>query len=63
MAEQSRQGGTGTEVVKFEDWDPAGRSFDAVTAAHAWHWVDPAAGAARAAAVLRPNGRLAVPSP
>jgi SAM-dependent methyltransferase len=60
MAEQARQGGTETEVAKFEDWDPAGRSFDAVTAAQAWHWVDPAAGAARAAAVLRPGGRLAV---
>jgi len=60
MAEQARQGGTEAEVAKFEDWDPAGRSFDAVTAAQAWHWVDPAAGAARAAAVLRPGGRLAV---
>jgi SAM-dependent methyltransferase len=60
MAEQARQGGTETEVAKFEDWAPAGRSFDAVTAAQAWHWVDPAAGAARAAAVLRPGGRLAV---
>jgi SAM-dependent methyltransferase len=60
MAEQARQGGTEAEVAKFEDWDPAGRSFDAVTAAQAWHWVDPAAGAAKAAAVLRPGGRLAV---
>jgi SAM-dependent methyltransferase len=60
MAEQARQGGTQTEVAKFEDWDPAGRSFDAVTAAQAWHWVDPAAGAVKAAAVLRPGGRLAV---
>ncbi len=60
MAEQARQGGTEAEVAKLEDWDPAGRSFDAVTAAQAWHWVDPAAGAAKAAAVLRPGGRLAV---
>jgi SAM-dependent methyltransferase len=60
MAEQARQGGTETEVGRFEDWDPAGRLFDAVTAAQAWHWVDPAAGAAKAAAVLRPGGRLAV---
>src|ERR1700739_3880268 len=42
MAEQARLGGTETEVAKFEDWDPAGRSFDAVTAAQAWHWVEPA---------------------
>jgi SAM-dependent methyltransferase len=60
MAEQARAGGTETEVAKLEDWDPAGRTFDAVTAAQAWHWVDPVAGAARAAAVLRPGGRLAV---
>ena len=60
MAELARQGGTETEVAAFEDWDPAGRTFDAVIAAQAWHWVDPAAGAAKAAAVLRPGGRLAV---
>jgi SAM-dependent methyltransferase len=60
MAELARQGGTETEVAKFEDWDPAGRTFDAVTAAQAWHWVDPVAGVAKAAAVLRPGGRLAV---
>jgi len=60
MAELARQGGTVTEVAKFEDWDPAGRSFDAVIAAQSWHWVDPVAGAAKAAAVLRPGGRLAV---
>jgi SAM-dependent methyltransferase len=60
MAELARQGGTETEVAKFEDWDPAGRTFDAVIAAQAWHWVDPVAGTAKAAAVLRPGGRLAV---
>lgn len=48
------------EVAKFEDWDPAGRGFDAVVAAQAWHWVNPVAGAAKAAAVLRPGARLAV---
>jgi SAM-dependent methyltransferase len=60
MAELARQGGTETEVAKFEDWESAGRRFDAVIAAQAWHWVDPVAGAAKAAAVLRPGGRLAV---
>jgi SAM-dependent methyltransferase len=55
MAELARQGGTETEVAKFEDWDPADRTFDAVIAAQAWHWVDPVAGAAKAAAVLRPG--------
>ena len=60
MAELARRGGTETEVAKFEDWESAGRTFNAVIAAQAWHWVDPVAGAAKAAAVLRPGGRLAV---
>ena len=60
MAELARQGGTPVDVAKFEDWDPAGRTFDTVVAAQAWHWVDPVAGAVKAAAALRPGGRLAV---
>jgi SAM-dependent methyltransferase len=60
MAELARLGGTETEVAKFEDWQSAGRTFDAVIAAQAWHWVDPVAGANKAAQVLRPAGRLAV---
>jgi SAM-dependent methyltransferase len=58
MAEQARRRGTEVEVARLEDWDPAGRSFDRVTAAQAWHWVDPVAGPVRAASVLRPGGRL-----
>jgi SAM-dependent methyltransferase len=60
MAEFARHTGVATEVAKFEDWDSAGRQFDAVIAGQAWHWVDPVAGAERAAQVLRPGGRLAV---
>jgi SAM-dependent methyltransferase len=60
MAEFARQTGVETEVAKFEDWDGAGRQFDSVIAGQAWHWVDPVAGAARAARALRPDGRLAV---
>jgi SAM-dependent methyltransferase len=56
----ARQGGLEVEVAKLEDWDGAGREFDAVIAAQAWHWVDPVAGATQAARVLRPAGRLAV---
>ena len=37
-----------------------GPSFDAVIAGQTWHWVDPVAGAAKAAQALRPGGRLAV---
>jgi SAM-dependent methyltransferase len=60
MAEFARRTGVETEVAKFEDWDGEGRQFDAVIAGQAWHWVDPVAGAAKAAQVLRAGGRLAV---
>jgi SAM-dependent methyltransferase len=60
MAEFARRSGVEVEVATFEAWDPGGRAFDAVVAGTAWHWVDPVAGAAKAAQVLRPGGRLAV---
>jgi SAM-dependent methyltransferase len=60
MADLARHHGLDVDVATFEDWDPAGRTFDAVIAAQAWHWVDPVVGAAKAADVLRPGGRLAV---
>ena len=60
MAGLARQSGVGVEVATFEDWDLARREFDAVIAGQAWHWVDPVAGAAKAAQALRPAGRLAV---
>jgi SAM-dependent methyltransferase len=60
MAQVARQRGVETEVAKFEDWDPAGRTFALVIAGQAWHWVEPVAGAAKARDILRPGGRLAV---
>lgn len=60
MAELALRRGFAVEIAKFEDWDPAGRTFDAVIAGQTWHWVDPVAGAVKAAQVLRPGGRLAV---
>ncbi|WP_405066760.1 methyltransferase domain-containing protein [Kribbella sp. NBC_01510] len=60
MAEFARSTGVEVEVSPFESWDPAGRTFDAVVAGMTWHWIDPNAGAAKAAEVLRPGGRLAV---
>lgn len=59
MADLARQLGVEVDVATFEAWDPAGREFDAVVAGQAWHWIDPVAGAAKAAQVLRPGGRLA----
>ena len=59
MADFARRTGVEVEVATFEAWESAGREFDAVIAGTAWHWVDPVAGAAKAAQVLRPGGRLA----
>lgn len=60
MAAFARGRGLRVEVARFEDWDAAGRKFDAVIAGQTWHWVDPVAGAVKAAEVLPPGGRLAV---
>lgn len=60
MAEFAQQRGIDVELAKFEEWDAAGRIFDAVVSGQAWHWVDPVAGARKAAQVLRPGGRIAV---
>ncbi|MET9286184.1 class I SAM-dependent methyltransferase [Nocardia beijingensis] len=58
MAEFARRQGLEVDVTTFEAWDSGGRVFDAVIAATAWHWVDPVAGAVKAAEVLRPRGVL-----
>ena len=60
MASLARQTGIEVEVARIEEWNPAGRRFDAAAAGQAWHWVDPVAGAATAARALRPGGRLAL---
>ncbi|MFE2613561.1 class I SAM-dependent methyltransferase [Micromonospora chalcea] len=59
MAEFARASGIDVEVATFETWEPAGRTFDAIVSGTAWHWIDPVAGAAKAAEVLRPGGVLA----
>ncbi|WIM94460.1 class I SAM-dependent methyltransferase [Actinoplanes oblitus] len=60
MAAFARTRGLDVEVARFEEWDPAGRSFDAVVSGTAWHWVDPFAGARKVAEVLAPHGLLAL---
>lgn len=60
MAAVAASRGVRTEVARFEDWDRAGRAFDLVVSAQAWHWLDPAVGARRAAEALRPGGRRGV---
>jgi SAM-dependent methyltransferase len=59
MAEFARGSGVSVEVAKFEDWDPAGRSFDVIVSGQAWHWVNPEAGAAKLRQTLRPGGLFA----
>jgi SAM-dependent methyltransferase len=48
------------ETSTFEEWDDAGRRFDVLVAAAAWHWVDPSIGWRRAHEVIRPDGWMAL---
>ncbi len=58
MAEIAHRHGIEVEIGAFEEWDAAGRSFDRVTSAQAWHWLDMPAATAKAVSLLRPNGSL-----
>jgi SAM-dependent methyltransferase len=58
MAAVARRHGIDVEIGAFEEWDPAGRRFDLVTSAQAWHWLDMPAATAKTASLLRPNGTL-----
>jgi SAM-dependent methyltransferase len=60
MAAVAQSHGVRVEVAGFEEWDPLGRTFDLIICAQAWHWVDPAVGAPKAAALLRPGGAMAL---
>lgn len=58
MAAIARGHGIAVEIAAFEGWDAAGRTFDRVTSAQAWHWLDLPVATAKAASVLRPGGML-----
>jgi SAM-dependent methyltransferase len=58
MAKIAHGHGLDVEIAAFEAWDAAGRTFDRVTSAQAWHWLDLPVATAKAASVLRPGGRL-----
>lgn len=60
MAAVAREHGVQVEVAPFETWDDRGRRFELITCAQAWHWIDPALAAPKAAQLLRPGGTLAV---
>jgi 2-polyprenyl-3-methyl-5-hydroxy-6-metoxy-1,4-benzoquinol methylase len=58
MAEVAHRYGIDVEIGAFEEWDAAGRRFDRVTSAQAWHWLDMPAATAKAALLLQPTCRL-----
>jgi SAM-dependent methyltransferase len=58
MAAIARRHGLTVEEGTFEAWEPRGRTFDLLTCAQAWHWVEPVAGALKAAQVVRDGGRI-----
>ena len=60
MAAVARDHGLSVEVGSFEEWDDAGRTFDLITSAQAWHWVDPERAVPKAARLLRAGGHIAI---
>jgi SAM-dependent methyltransferase len=60
MAALARSHGLTVEIARFEDWEPAGRTFDLLVSGQAWHWVDPASGVRQAGSALRAGGQLAL---
>jgi SAM-dependent methyltransferase len=60
MAAVARAHGIEVEIAGFEQWDAAGRTFDLVISAQAWHWIDPAIGGPKLARLLNPGGAAAL---
>ncbi len=58
MARVAASKGIPVEQATFEDWHPAGRSFDLVVFAQSFHWVRPQTALKKAATILGPGGRL-----
>jgi SAM-dependent methyltransferase len=60
MADVARSHGIEVEIGSFEQWDGRGRTFDLITCAQAWHWIDPAIGAPKIVGLLKPGGTAAL---
>lgn len=58
MAEIAAAKGVAVEIATFEDWHPAGRTFDLVVFAQSFHWVRPQPALRKVRAILDPGGRL-----
>jgi SAM-dependent methyltransferase len=60
MAAVARDKGILAEIDTFENWDPAGRTFDLVVFASSFHWVDPALALPKVREILCKGGYLAL---
>lgn len=60
MAGIAKGKGLVVEKSTFEDWDPAGRTFDIIAFGQSFHWVDPAIALPQIAQALNPRGALAL---
>lgn len=58
MARVATDNGILIEEATFEDWRPAGRSFDLIVFAQSFHWVQAERALDKVASILRPSGRL-----
>jgi probable F420-dependent oxidoreductase len=58
MAGMAAAKGVRVEHATFEEWQPAGRTFDLVVFAQSFHWVDPVPALTKVASILRPGGLL-----
>jgi SAM-dependent methyltransferase len=58
MAAVATAKGLTVEVARFEEWNPAGRTFDLVVFAQSFHWVRPGPALAKVRGLLRAGGRL-----
>jgi SAM-dependent methyltransferase len=60
MARVAAAKGLRVDVVPFEQWEPADRTFDLVVFAQSFHWVEPTAALRKVAQVLAPGGHAAL---
>jgi SAM-dependent methyltransferase len=60
MAAVAAGKGIRVEQATFEDWQPAGRTFDLVVFAQSFHWVQPRRALKKVASILDPGGRQAL---
>jgi SAM-dependent methyltransferase len=60
MARVAAAKGLRVEEAPFEQWEPAGRTFDLVVFAQSFHWVEPNSSLRKVAGLLGPGGYAAL---